>query len=100
MDEAIERDWSRNISPTHLTANCGAVVFQERVDVPRGHHQHVTMTGRAIRGQTPMTLHGIRRASLGPDGRAAASAAAVAGVQDLPSAASLARLMGVGTVIL
>lgn len=39
VDEGIERDWSRSISPTALVVQAGKLVFQQRVDVPRGHPQ-------------------------------------------------------------
>ena len=37
IDEAIERDWSRNISPTHLVVETNKGTFEARVDYPRGH---------------------------------------------------------------
>jgi 2-methylcitrate dehydratase PrpD len=37
VDEGIERDWSRNISPAALVVQAGRLVFQHRVDYPRGH---------------------------------------------------------------
>ena len=37
VDETIERDWSRNISPADLLVQAGNVVFQQRVDTPPGH---------------------------------------------------------------
>lgn len=37
VDEGIEREWSRNISPTALVVQSGNVAFQQRVDYPRGH---------------------------------------------------------------
>jgi 2-methylcitrate dehydratase PrpD len=37
IDEEIERDWSRNISPTHLVVETGRGAFEARVDYPRGH---------------------------------------------------------------
>jgi 2-methylcitrate dehydratase PrpD len=39
IDESIEREWSRNISPTHLVAMTHRGSFEARVDVPRGHVQ-------------------------------------------------------------
>ncbi len=92
VDEAIERDWSRSISPTHLTATCGQVVYQERVDFPRGHPARaMTPAQFDAKLDSCMAFGGVAW----PGGRAAALRAAVAGVQDLPSAASLALLMGV-----
>jgi len=39
-DETIERDWSRNVSPTHLAIETdGGGTFEARVDYPRGHRQ-------------------------------------------------------------
>ena len=35
----IERDWSRNISPTHLVVETDGGTFETRVDYPRGHRQ-------------------------------------------------------------
>lgn len=37
IDETIERDWSRKISPTHLVVETGRGTFEARVDYPRGH---------------------------------------------------------------
>jgi 2-methylcitrate dehydratase PrpD len=37
VDEQIERDWSRNISPTHLLVETDNGNFEARVDYPRGH---------------------------------------------------------------
>jgi 2-methylcitrate dehydratase PrpD len=37
VDAAIERDWSRNISPAALLVQSGNVAFQQRIDIPRGH---------------------------------------------------------------
>jgi 2-methylcitrate dehydratase PrpD len=37
VDEAIERDWSRSISPAALLVQSGNVAFQQRIDIPRGH---------------------------------------------------------------
>jgi 2-methylcitrate dehydratase PrpD len=36
VDQQIERDWSRNISPTHLTVETDAGNVEARVDLPRG----------------------------------------------------------------
>jgi 2-methylcitrate dehydratase PrpD len=38
-DETIERDWSRNISPTHLVVETDKGTFEARVDYPRGHRR-------------------------------------------------------------
>ena len=38
-DEMIERDWSLNISPTHLVVETDGGTFETRVDYPRGHRQ-------------------------------------------------------------
>jgi 2-methylcitrate dehydratase PrpD len=37
VDDEIERDWSRNISPTDLTVEVGNMTFRQRADYPRGH---------------------------------------------------------------
>ena len=37
VDDAIERDWSRNISPAAVTVRSGNEVFAQRVDYPLGH---------------------------------------------------------------
>jgi 2-methylcitrate dehydratase PrpD len=37
VDAAIERDWGRNISPTHLVVETDDGRFEARVDYPRGH---------------------------------------------------------------
>lgn len=37
LDVDIERDWSRNISPTHLIVETDKGVIEARVDTPRGH---------------------------------------------------------------
>jgi 2-methylcitrate dehydratase PrpD len=39
VDEEIERDWSRNISPTHLVVESDRGTFEARADYPRGHRQ-------------------------------------------------------------
>jgi 2-methylcitrate dehydratase PrpD len=39
VDEKIERDWSRNVSPTHLVVETDRRTFETRVDYPRGHRQ-------------------------------------------------------------
>jgi 2-methylcitrate dehydratase PrpD len=48
VDEAIEREWSRNVSPTALVVGAGNVSFRERVDLPSGHPQ-VPMSEEARR---------------------------------------------------
>jgi 2-methylcitrate dehydratase PrpD len=37
IDEQIERDWSRNISPTHLMVETDGGIVEARIDLPRGH---------------------------------------------------------------
>jgi len=37
VDDSIERDWSRSVSPTALVVQAGNVSFQQRVDLPSGH---------------------------------------------------------------
>jgi len=37
VDDSIERDWSRSVSPTALVVQAGNVSFQQRVDLPKGH---------------------------------------------------------------
>ncbi|MGH6862118.1 MAG: MmgE/PrpD family protein, partial [Phyllobacterium sp.] len=37
LDDDIERNWSRNISPTHLEVETERGVLEARVDYPRGH---------------------------------------------------------------
>ncbi|CAH1654160.1 MmgE/PrpD family protein [Chelatococcus asaccharovorans] len=37
LDAEIERNWSRNISPTHLIAATDKGLIEARVDIPRGH---------------------------------------------------------------
>jgi 2-methylcitrate dehydratase PrpD len=37
VDEAIERDWSRSISPASLVVQAGNVTFRHRTDYPGGH---------------------------------------------------------------
>jgi 2-methylcitrate dehydratase PrpD len=37
VDDAIERDWSRNISPAAVLIQSGNVAFQHRADLPLGH---------------------------------------------------------------
>ncbi|MBS7701037.1 MULTISPECIES: MmgE/PrpD family protein [unclassified Chelatococcus] len=37
LDADIERNWSRNISPTHLLAETDQGSIEARVDIPRGH---------------------------------------------------------------
>jgi 2-methylcitrate dehydratase PrpD len=37
VDAAIERDWGRGISPTHLVVETSDGLFEARVDTPRGH---------------------------------------------------------------
>jgi 2-methylcitrate dehydratase PrpD len=39
VDERIERDWSRKVSPTHLVVETNRGTFEARVDYPRGHRQ-------------------------------------------------------------
>ena len=39
VDEEIERDWSRNISPTHLVVETDKGTFEARADYPRGHRR-------------------------------------------------------------
>jgi 2-methylcitrate dehydratase PrpD len=48
VDEAIERDWSRSISPTALVVHAGHITFQNRTDYPGG-HPRAPMTGAARR---------------------------------------------------
>jgi 2-methylcitrate dehydratase PrpD len=50
VDDAIERDWSRGVSPTALVVEAGNVSFQQRVDLPSGHPQ-VPMTPQARRAK-------------------------------------------------
>jgi 2-methylcitrate dehydratase PrpD len=37
VDDAIERDWSRTISPAAVVVQAGNVTFRQRIDYPRGH---------------------------------------------------------------
>jgi 2-methylcitrate dehydratase PrpD len=37
VGEDIERDWSRNVSPTHLLIETSQGALESRVDLPRGH---------------------------------------------------------------
>jgi 2-methylcitrate dehydratase PrpD len=37
VDDGIERDWSRNISPADLIVEVGNTTFRHRADYPRGH---------------------------------------------------------------
>ena len=37
MNDEIERDWSRTVSPTHLLAETDGRIFEARVNYPRGH---------------------------------------------------------------
>ncbi len=47
VDEAIERDWSRSMSPTALVVQAGNEVFEQRVDLPSGHpDKPMTAEGR------------------------------------------------------
>ena len=39
VDEQIEHDWSRNVSPTHLVVETNRGTVEARVDYPRGHQQ-------------------------------------------------------------
>jgi 2-methylcitrate dehydratase PrpD len=92
VDEAIEREWSRSISPTHLTAHCGPVVFQERVDLPSGHPQRpMPEEAFAAKLRDCMAFGGVAW----PEGRAAAIRDAVADVERLERAADLAALLAV-----
>jgi 2-methylcitrate dehydratase PrpD len=50
VDDAIERDWSRSISPTALLVQAGNVAFQHRTDFPSG-HPHSPMTSDARRAK-------------------------------------------------
>jgi 2-methylcitrate dehydratase PrpD len=50
VDDTIERDWSRSVSPTALVVEAGNVSFQQRVDLPSGHPQ-APMTPQAHRAK-------------------------------------------------
>jgi 2-methylcitrate dehydratase PrpD len=50
VDDTIERDWSRGVSPTALVVQAGNVSFQQRVDLPSGHPQ-APMTPQARRAK-------------------------------------------------
>ena len=50
VDEAIERDWSRSISPTALLVQAGNVAFEHRTDYPSG-HPRAPMTAEARRAK-------------------------------------------------
>jgi 2-methylcitrate dehydratase PrpD len=50
VDDTIERDWSRSVSPTALVVEAGNVSFQQRVDLPSGHPQ-APMTPQARRAK-------------------------------------------------
>lgn len=93
VDEAIERDWSRNVSPTALVVQAGNVAFQQRVDLPGGHPQR-PMTDAARRAKL---LDCLRVGGPGwPDGTADLLTERVAQVADLPSARALALTMEAG----
>jgi 2-methylcitrate dehydratase PrpD len=51
VDDAIERDWARNVSPATLVVQAGNISFQHRTDLPSGHPK------------SPMTRE-VRRAKL------------------------------------
>ncbi len=90
VDDGIEREWSRSISPTVLELERGAATARERVDYPGGHPRR-PMTPAALDAKLDgcLAFGGVAW----PDGRGAALREAVAGVERLASGAALARLM-------
>jgi 2-methylcitrate dehydratase PrpD len=50
VDEAIERDWSRSVSPAALVVQANKISFQQRVDLPSGHPQ-APMSAQARRAK-------------------------------------------------
>jgi 2-methylcitrate dehydratase PrpD len=93
VDEAIERDWSRNVSPTALVVQAGNVAFQQRVDIPSGHPQS-PMSAEARRAKL---LDCLRTGGPGwPEGAADRLSEGVAGVAELKEARTLALTMEAG----
>ena len=91
VDDAIERDFSRGVSPTALVVQAGNVSFQQRTDVPSGHPQ-VPMTAQARRAKL---LDCLRVGGpVWPDDTADRLTRLVAAAGELPEARSLALAMG------
>jgi 2-methylcitrate dehydratase PrpD len=90
LDEAIERDWSRSVSPTALVVQAGNVAFQYRADIPSGHPQ-VPMTPEARRAKL---LDCLRTGGVGaPDETADRLTELVSGMAELSEARAIARAM-------
>lgn len=90
VDEAIEREWSRTMSPTALVVQCGNVAFQQRVDIPGGHPQ-APMSAPARRAKL---LDCLRTGGPDwPDDTADRLTEAVAGVAEHKQAQTLALTM-------
>jgi len=90
VDEAIERDWSRNVSPTALLVQAGNAAFQQRVDLPSGHPQ-APMSAAARRAKL---LDCLRTGGPGwPDDTADRLTQLVGGVAELAEARTLTLAM-------
>ena len=91
VDAAIERDWSRSMSPTALLVQSGNTAHQQRVDLPGGHPQS-PMTAEMLRAK----LADCKRVG-GPGWPAdivERLSQCVAGVGELREASTLALTMG------
>ena len=90
VDDGIERDWSRSISPAALVVQAGKLAFQQRVDFPRGHPE-APMSPADVRGKLAdcMAFSGL----IWPDDTATKLEAAVDGLERLPRGGQLAALM-------
>jgi 2-methylcitrate dehydratase PrpD len=92
VDQGIERDWSRSISPTALVVQAAKLAFQQRVDIPRGHPE-APMRQADIDAKLVdcLACSGIAW----PGGTASRLAGAIAGIAALPRARELLELLTV-----
>ena len=90
VDEGIERDWSRSISPTALVVQAGNVAFKQRVDYPKGHPKApMSQADLDAKLRDCLAFSGLDW----PEDTAARLRDLVAGVEQLGSARDVIRVM-------
>ena len=92
VDEGIEREWGRSISPTVLVVQAGNVAHQQRVDYPRGHPKAPMSPADAeAKLRDCMVFSGLDW----PQGTAERLRGLVAGIESLQAAREIAAVLAV-----
>jgi 2-methylcitrate dehydratase PrpD len=90
IDDAIERDWSRSISPAAVLVQSGNIAFQQRIDTPSGHPQApMTAAEQDAKLNDCIAFGGLDW----PGGTAARLRDLTADVEHLAAASDVARLL-------